>query len=179
LIVLMERQVRVGDIIEVDGVTGVVAEVNLRSSTVRGFDGVEAVVPNSSFLENQVVNWTYSDTRRRREIRIGIAYGSPVREAAEIITGCAEDHGQVLKKPPPEVYFEDFGDSALLMVLVYWGELANDSRRIDSDLRFAIEKRLGAAGIAMPFPQRDVHLDTSQPLAVRIAPAVESGGSAA
>jgi small-conductance mechanosensitive channel len=179
IIILFERKIRVGDIIALGGMTGRVVAVDLRASTVRGFDGVEAVVPNSSFLENQVVNWTYSDTRRRREIRIGIAYGSPVREAAEIITGCAEDHGQVLKKPPPEVYFEDFGDSALLMVLVYWGELANDSRRIDSDLRFAIEKRLGAAGIAMPFPQRDVHLDTSQPLAVRITPAGESGGSAA
>jgi len=179
IIILFERKIRVGDIIALGGMTGRVVAVDLRASTVRGFDGVEAVVPNSSFLENQVVNWTYSDTRRRREIRIGIAYGSPVREAAEIIASCAEDHGQVLKKPPPEVYFEDFADSALLMVLVYWGELANDSRRVDSDLRFAIEKRLGAAGIAIPFPQRDIRFDASQPLAVRIAPAGKDSGSAA
>jgi potassium efflux system protein len=65
--------------------TGHVIAVDLRASTVRGFDGVEALVPNSSFLENQVVNWTYSNPRIRREIRIGIAYGSPVRAAAEII----------------------------------------------------------------------------------------------
>ncbi|MBL8396507.1 MAG: mechanosensitive ion channel [Candidatus Accumulibacter sp.] len=175
IIILFERKIRVGDIIALGGTTGHVVAVDLRASTVRGFDGVEALVPNSSFLENQVVNWTYSNPRIRREVRVGIAYGAPVHQAAEIITGCATDHGQVLKNPPPEVFFEDFGDSSLLMVLVYWVELGANlvARRVDSDLRHAIEKRLAAAGIAIPFPQRDVRLDTSQPLAVRLTPAAE------
>jgi len=175
IIILFERKIRVGDIIALGGMTGHVIAVDLRASTVRGFDGVEALVPNSSFLENQVVNWTYSNPRIRREIRVGLAYGSPVRRAAEVITGCAEDHGQILKNPAPEVFFEDFADSSLLMVLVYWVELGENlnSRRVDSDLRYAIEKRLAAAGIEMPFPQRDVHLDMAQPLPVRIAPASE------
>ncbi|WP_300339139.1 mechanosensitive ion channel domain-containing protein [Accumulibacter sp.] len=171
IIVLFERKIRVGDIIALNGVTGYVTQVDLRASTVRGFDGVEALIPNSSFLENQVVNWTYSNARIRREIRIGIAYGSPVHAAAEIITGCADDHGQVLKDPQPEVFFEDFGDNALLLVLVFWVELGPNlmGRRVDSDLRYAMEKRLAAAGITIPFPQRDVHLDVSQPLAVRVS----------
>jgi len=175
IIILFERKIRVGDIIALGGTTGHVVAVDLRASTVRGFDGVEALVPNSSFLENQVVNWTYSNPRIRREVRVGIAYGAPVHQAAEIITGCATDHGQVLKNPPPEVFFEDFGDSSLLMVLVYWVELGANlvARRVDSDLRHAIEKRLAAAGSAIPFPQRDVRLDTSQPLAVRLTPAAE------
>ena len=120
IIILFERKIRVGDIIALGGMTGHVIAVDLRASTVRGFDGVEALVPNSSFLENQVVNWTYSNPRIRREIRLGIAYGSPIRAAAEIIARCAEDHAQVLKDPPPEVFFEDFGDNALLLVLVFW-----------------------------------------------------------
>jgi potassium efflux system protein len=95
IIILFERKVRVGDIIAIGGTTGYVTAVDLRASTVRSFDGVEALVPNSTFLENQVVNWTYSNSRIRREIRIGIAYGSPVRKAAEIIAACAEEHGQV------------------------------------------------------------------------------------
>ncbi len=181
IIVLFERKIRVGDIIQLGGTTGHVVAVDLRASTVRGFDGVEALIPNSSFLENQVVNWTYSNPRIRREIRIGIAYGSPTRRAAEIIAGCAADHGEVLKDPPPEVFFEDFADSALLLVLVFWVELGPQrppGRRVDSDLRYAIEKRLGTAGIAIPFPQRDLHLDSSQPLAVRITPPAAAGGDA-
>lgn len=170
IIILFERKIRVGDIIALGGMTGHVTAVDLRASTVRGFDGVEALVPNSSFLENQVVNWTYSNPRIRREVRIGIAYGAPVHQAAEIIAGCANDHGEILKDPPPEVFFEDFGDSSLLMVLVFWVELGPNlvSRRVDSDLRYAMEKRLATAGIPIPFPQRDLHFDPSRPLAVRL-----------
>ena len=177
IIILFERKIRVGDIIAIGGTTGHVTAVDLRASTVRSFDGVEALVPNSSFLENQVVNWTYSNSQIRREIRVGIAYGSPVREAADIIAGCAEDHGQVLKDPPPAVFFEDFGESALVMALVFWVELnaSVPGRRIDSDLRFAIEKRLRTAGIDIPFPQRDIRLNVGDALPVQVVPA--AGGS--
>ncbi|EXI82277.1 MAG: Potassium efflux system KefA precursor [Candidatus Accumulibacter appositus] len=170
IIILFERKVRVGDIVAVQGMTGYVTQVDLRASTLRGFDGLEALVPNSSLLENQVINWTYSSAHVRREIRVGIAYGSPVHGAADIISGCADDHGQVLRDPKPEVFFEDFGDNALLLVLVFWVELGPNlmGRRVDSDLRYAMEKRLGTAGISIAFPQRDVHLDVSQPLPVRV-----------
>ncbi|MBP5997635.1 MAG: mechanosensitive ion channel [Azonexus sp.] len=176
IIILFERKIRVGDIIAIGGTTGHVTAVDLRASTVRSFDGVEALVPNSSFLENQVVNWTYSNSQIRREIRIGIAYGSPVHEAADIIAGCAEDHGQVLKDPPPAVFFEDFGDNALVMALVFWVELnaSVPGRRIDSDLRFAIEKRLRTAGIDIPFPQRDIRLSVGDALPVQVVPAAGS-----
>ena len=173
IIILFERKIRVGDIVAIGGTTGHVTAVDLRASTVRSFDGVEALVPNSSFLENQVVNWTYSNSQIRREIRIGIAYGSPVHEAADIIAGCAEDHGHVLKDPPPAVFFEDFGDNALIMALVFWVELnaSLPGRRIDSDLRFAIEKRLRTAGIDIPFPQRDIRLKVADALPVQVVPA--------
>jgi small-conductance mechanosensitive channel len=179
IIILFERKIRVGDIVAIGGTTGYVTAVDLRASTVRSFDGVEALVPNSTFLENQVVNWTYSNSRIRREIRIGIAYGSPVRQAADVILGCAQEHGQVLKDPAPEVYLEDFADNAILMVLVFWVELGPTltGRRVDSDLRFMMEKRLAAADIAIPFPQRDVHISVADALPVRMAPpAAEAAG---
>jgi small-conductance mechanosensitive channel len=179
IIILFERKIRVGDIIAIGGTTGHVTAVDLRASTIRSFDGVEALVPNSTFLENQVVNWTYSNSRIRREIRIGIAYGSPVRQAADVIAGCAAEHGQVLKDPPPEVYLEDFADNAILMVLIFWVELSPtlSGRRVDSDLRFMMEKRLAAADIAIPFPQRDVHFSVADALPVRmVPPAAESTG---
>lgn len=173
LIVLMERQIRVGDTIEVDGVTGTVAEVNLRSSTVRGFDGVEAIIPNSNLLENKVTNWTHTDRRIRRVVRVGVAYGSPMRKVADLLLDCMQRHGQVLKDPEPMVLLEDFGDSTLLFAMYFWLELKPgvNSAVVMSDLRFMVHRSLDEAGIAIPFPQRDVHLDAARPLPVEIVPA--------
>ena len=172
LIVLMERQVQVGDIIDVDGVTGTVTEVNLRSSTLLGFDGVEAIIPNSNLLENKVTNWTHTDNRVRRVVKVGVAYGSPVRRVAELLLDCMQRHGQVLKDPEPRVLFEDFGDSALVFAMYFWLEMRPgvNSTVIMSDLRFMVHKALDEAGIAMPFPQRDVHFDAARPLQVQVLP---------
>jgi small-conductance mechanosensitive channel len=170
LIVLMERQVQVGDIVDVDGVTGTVTEVNLRSSTLLGFDGVEAIIPNSNLLENKVTNWTHTDNRVRRVVKVGVAYGSPVRRVAELLLDCMERHGQVLKDPEPRVLFEEFGDSALVFAMYFWLEMRPgvNSQVVMSDLRFMVHKALEEAGIAVPFPQRDVHLDATRPLQVEL-----------
>jgi len=170
IIILFERKIRVGDIIDLGGMTGQVTAVDLRATTVRGFDGVEALVPNSNFLEQQVVNWTYSNQQIRREIRVGVAYGTHVREAEAVLLGIAKTHPNVLPDPTPEVFFEDFADSALLLALVYWVELGPGrmARRIDSELRHEIYTGLAAAGVAISFPQRDLHLDTISPLKVEM-----------
>ena len=175
IIILFEQKIRVGDIVELNGITGHVTAVDMRASTARGFDGVEALVSNSVFLENQVVNWTYSNSRIRRELKVGITYGSPVGQAVEIIAGCAEDHGLILKSPKPEVFLEDFGDNALNLTLLYWVEMSSgfNARRVDSDLRFAIEKRLSEAKIAISYPQRDVHVDTTTPIRVELTSPVD------
>jgi potassium efflux system protein len=166
LIVLFERKVRVGDIVELGGVTGHVTAVDLRATTVRSFNGVEALIPNANFVENQVVNWTYSNPQIRHELRLGVAYGTDVRQVEALILAAAAEHPKVHDDPAPEVFFEDFRDSALAVVLVYWVEL-NDSlapRRIESDLRYGIYDRLGKAGISIPFPQRDVHVSFTRPV---------------
>lgn len=173
IILLFERKVRVGDIVVIGDVTGTVTNVDLRATTVKAFDGTEALIPNSNVLENQVINWTYSDPRLRREIGLQIEYGAPVRDAANIIMECAQAHGQVLKNPAPEVYFDGFADSGLDIAMTFWIELGahTNGRRIDSDLRFMIEKRLAAAGINIPFPTRDVNLRAATPLPVTMAAA--------
>jgi small-conductance mechanosensitive channel len=172
MLVLMERQVQVGDIVEVDNVTGTVTEVNLRSSIVRGFDGVETMVPNSALIENKVTNWTHSDRKVRRLLKVGVAYGSPVREVADILRDCAKRHGLVLGEPEPQVIFSDFGDNALVFSLYIWVDLAPsvNSLQVLSDLRFMIEKRFAEAGIVIAFPQRDVRLDATKPLRVEVVP---------
>lgn len=97
-----------------------------------------------------------------------MAYGSDSEVTTQLLIKAACDHQKVLKTPAPEVYFEDFADSALLMVLIYWVELGPGTvaRRVDSDLRHTIYRRLAEAGIAIPFPQRDVHLDWARPVPV-------------
>lgn len=182
LLILLERKIKVGDIVEVDGIVGTVTEVDIRSSTVRGFDGVESMIPNSTFLEHRVTNWTYTNPHIRRAVKIGVAYGSPVRRVADILLDCAARHGVILQEPAPFVWFEDFGDNALLFGVYYWLEMRPqvNSYQIASDLRFMIEKRLSDEGIVIAFPQRDVHLSSEHPLRVELATAgpPEDGGRA-
>ena len=171
IIILFERKIRVGDIVNIGETTGNVVAVDLRATTISGFDGVEALVPNSTFLENTVTNWTYSSPSIRRELRIGVAYGSDTRLAASLLAQCAREHAHVLRDPIPEVFFEDYGDSALQFVLVYWVQLGLQvgPRRVDSDLRHAIGDRFAEAGIGVPFPQRDIRLEVNGPLPVQVS----------
>lgn len=170
IILLFERKIRVGDIVEVDNTVGVVSEINTRSSIIRGFNGVESLVPNALFLENRVVNWTLNNRLLLREIKISVAYGSPTQDVIEILKGVAQRHGLVLKKPEPFATLSNFGDHALDFTLYFWVEIQEGNNRlvIDSDLRVMIEKCLADAGISIPFPQRDLNLGTSKPLQIQI-----------
>ena len=170
MIVLAERRIQIGDIVDVDGINGTVTNVDLRSTTVRSFDGVETMVPNSTLLENKVTNWTMSDRHLRRIVKVGVAYGTRMREAADLLEACARRHGNVLADPPPYVLFEDFGDNAQTLGLYFWVELAPrvSAAQVASDLRFMIEKQFAENGIAIAFPQRDVHLDSAHPLRVEV-----------
>ena len=170
IILLFERKIRVGDIVEVDSTVGVVSEINTRSSIIRGFNGVESLVPNALFLENRVVNWTLNNRHLLREIKIGVAYGSPTQEVIDILRGVAERHGLILKKPEPFATLSGFGDNSLDFTLYFWVEIQEGNNRlvIDSDLRIMIEKCLREAGISIPFQQRDLHLGTSKPLQIQI-----------
>jgi len=170
LIVLVERPMKVGDIVDVDGVSGVVERVGPRSTRVRTFDNLHIIVPNSSFLERNVVNWTLSDLTVRRNVSVGVAYGSDPRETSKLIRRALDEHGRVLKTPTPQVFFWDFGDNALVFKAYFWLQLQPNTSfyEIESDVRHRIHKLLSEAQITIAFPQRDVHLDTVRPLDVRM-----------
>jgi small-conductance mechanosensitive channel len=170
VMVITERPFRLGDTVEVGGIRGEVTDVNLRACTIRDINGIETLVPNSTLIEQNVTNWTYTSRKVRFTVRVGVAYGSPVREVAELLKGVAERHGLVLKAPPPEVLFEDFGADSLTFALNYWLEISPGivSRVVASDLRFMIEKAFAEHGISIAFPQRDVHLDSARPLQVQV-----------
>jgi small-conductance mechanosensitive channel len=151
-----------------------VTNISIRASTVRSANGIETLVPNSTLIESNVTNWTLSNARVRRDIGVGVAYGSDTRKVSDTLLAVAARHGQVLKDPAPRVIFEDFGSDALAFTLEFWIDYAKgaDSRQIASDLRYMVDKALAEADIGIPFPQRDVHLDASRPLQVEVvAPA--------
>lgn len=170
VMIFVEKKVKVGDIVEVDGIVGTVTEIDIRSSTLRSFDGVETVVPNATFVENNITNWTYTSPRLRRSVKVGVVYGSPVKKVTAILLDCAQRHGEVLKEPEPFVWLEDFGDNALIFALYFWMDMGPkaSSMRIMSDIRFMILKQFADAGVAIAFPQREVRLDSTQPLRIEM-----------
>jgi small-conductance mechanosensitive channel len=172
IIVLFERKVRVGDILDVDGVAGTVTSIDTRSSMIRTFDGVEIILPNSLLLENKVTNWTHDAPTVRRVVRVGVSYGSPLRMVSSILAECAAEHGVVVRSPEPQVVLEDFGPDSLVFALYYWIDLRGQTGAmvVGSDLRFMIEKRLTEAGISIAFPQREIHLSADKPLRVSMEP---------
>lgn len=169
-ILLTERPIRVDDTVELQGTRGTVQRIGSRCVHIRRFDGVDILVPNSAFLEKEVVNWTLSDDSVRFQFSIGVAYGSPTREVARILTEALDEHGVILKEPAPDIIFADFGENALIFTVYFWLNIRNktDFRRVSSDLRHMLAKRFADAGIELAYPQRDVHLDAPNALRVEI-----------
>lgn len=176
MILLFERPIRVGDVVEVDGQCGAVVGIGGRCSRIKRFDGIDILIPNSSFLEKNVVNWTLSDVLIRKTIKVGVAYGSDPRDVMKLLRQAIEEHKHILKQPGPVVVFDDFGDSALMFTAYFWLEQREgvDPRVVASDVRLHIDKLFSEAGIQMPFPQRDIHLDTARPLQVNLVAGEES-----
>jgi small-conductance mechanosensitive channel len=170
LLVLVERPLRVGDLIEIDGVVGEVRTIGFRSSTIRDGNGMEMHIPNSNLLERNLNNWTYSNRTRRFSLKVGVAYGSPVKRVRDLLSEAAAQHGLVLKDPEPLVLFEDFGDNALIFTLNYWISCSPgvNPALVGSDLRFMIEKSLADERISISYPQRDVHLEATKPIEIHV-----------
>ncbi len=160
-ILMWERPIRIGDFLEMGDIRGTVESVNTRSTRIRRNDGVHVLIPNSYLLENTVINWTLVDKLMRTTVRVGVAYGSNVKAVRELMEQAANEHPEVLNDPPAVVFFEDFGDNALIFDLKLWidsGE-ERDLRRIRSDIRFRLEELFDEANIVVAFPQRDIHVD--------------------
>ena len=160
LILLFERPIKVGDLVSLDQLLGSVTRIGIRSSTIRTFDGADVIVPNGDLISNRVTNWTLADTRRRIALPVGVRYGTPARRVIELLEETARAHPAVLEEPAPYGIFTAFGDSALEFELRVWTESADALTIVRSDLAVGIQDALAAAGIEVPFPQRDLHLKT-------------------
>ena len=169
-IIMAERPVKINDLIEIEGNFAVVEEIGARCTRIRTGANVHILVPNSSFLEKNITNWTLSDNKIRSHVTVGVAYGSPVRDVERLILKAAMEHNKVLSYPEPFVLFNDFGDSALIFDVYFWLSMVRimERRIIESDIRFCIDELFREAGIVIAFPQRDLHIDTQRPLEFRL-----------
>lgn len=160
IVVAFERPFKVGDTIEVGELWGRVRHIGLRASTIRTYEGAEVIVPNASLISGQVINWTLSDRRRRIDIPVGVAYGSDPEQVQKILVEAVAGHAACLDDPPPKALFRDFGDSALNFELRFWTPDAEKRLETYSEVAISVNAALKAAGISIPFPQRDLHLQT-------------------
>lgn len=157
LILIFERPIQTEDVVEVGTLLGEVRKIGVRSSNIRTFDGAEVVVPNSNLITHEVINWTLSDNVKRIKIKIGAAYGTDLQQVVDILKSVAVKHPHVLKNPEPVAIFDQFGDSSLDFILLYWVpvEFGIISK---SEVSIEVYNEFNNNGISIPFPQRDVNI---------------------
>lgn len=173
LILLTERSIKPGDVLEVNGELVVLERLNMRSSIVRNNDNVEMIVPNESLLTNTVRNYSLSTPLVRVRVPVGVAYSSNPYEVREALLAAARAHPRTVPEPPPTVHFMDYGESSLDFALLAWIDGPATVPAYSSDLRFLIWDELTRRQIELPFPQRDLHVRSGVPwdaLLARLGP---------
>jgi potassium-dependent mechanosensitive channel len=175
VIILFERPVRVGDIVTIGDVSGVVSRIRIRATTITNWDRKEFIVPNKEFITGRLMNWTLSDSVTRVTINVGIAYGSDTRQATEILRQVAQDNPFVMDDPPPIITFEEFGDSSLnFAVRLFLPNLQNRLACVHQ-YHTDVDEAFREAGIEIAFPQRDIHIRSG----AHLLPPPSSDGKAA
>ncbi len=158
LIILFERPLRIGDVVTIGEVTGVVSNIRMRATTITNWERQEFVVPNKEFITGRLLNWTLSDQVNRIAFEVGVAYGSDAEKVRRLITEILHRHPNVMSDPAPSVTFENFGDSALIFKLRCF--LPDMQVRLETinDLHTQIYKTLTGNGVEIAFPQKDIHI---------------------
>lgn len=162
IIILFEKPIKVGDRIEVGAVEGNVTSISVRATTVLTNDNISIIVPNSDFISKLVINWSHNDRNIRFRLPVGVSYREDPEKVKQILLQVAEENPNILKKPNPMVLFTGFGDSSLDFELAVWTSSHTDRPRIlRSELYFEIFAKFKEHNIEIPFPQRDLHLRSS------------------
>ncbi|WP_026223997.1 mechanosensitive ion channel domain-containing protein [Marinobacter gelidimuriae] len=161
IILLFERPIRVGDTVTIGGITGTVSRIRIRATTLVDWDRKEQIIPNKTFVTQDLTNWTLSDPITRIVVKVGVAYGSDVDEVQTILTEVAQSNERVADDPAPSAFCVGFGDSCInFEVWVFVKDLLVDMMPLSHELHASITKALAKANIDIPFPQRDIHLHT-------------------
>jgi small-conductance mechanosensitive channel len=158
LILMFERPIQPGDVVEITGTTGTVREIGMRATTLTTGEGADVVVPNGTLLSEKLVNWTLSDTNRRLDVDVGVAYGSDPKQVLELLKDVAVSTPGVAAQPEPVVLLTRFGASSLDVGIRAWTTDFANWGVIRSNMAVRVYDALKDAGIEIPFPQQDVHL---------------------
>lgn len=162
LVLLVEQPIRMGDRVEMKDTLGDVVRIAARSTWVRTNDNVVMIIPNSDFINNAVTNWTANDPNVRISVPVGVGYTSDPEQVRSILLQAATEHRDVLKDPKPDVIFTDYGDNSINFTLRVWtADRAHTPLVLKSELYFTLFKLFQQQGIELPFPQRDLHLRSS------------------
>jgi small-conductance mechanosensitive channel len=162
IILLIERPIKVGDIIRVGSSSGKVMDIRVRSSIIQTRDDVSIIIPNSKFLSEEVISETFSGQKIRQHIKVGVAYGSDVKLVIKLLCEAALTQEDVLKTPMPNALLVNFGDSSLDFDLRFWCVNLWQIESISSQIRIVIEESFRNNGVEIPFPQRDIHVINKQ-----------------
>ncbi len=163
LILLAERPIRVGDLVVVKGEEGYVRRIRVRATEIETFERASVIIPNAEFISGPVKNWTHANTTGRIVVKVGVAYDSDADRVRDILIACADEQPRILKYPPPRALLLGFGESALEFELRAYVEHVDAAIGTRSDLHLAILRQCRAAGISIPFPQREVRLVKENP----------------
>lgn len=159
LIILFEQPIKVGDRIEVGDVSGDVIKISARSTMIVTNDNISIIVPNSQFIDSQVINWSHNERKIRFNFPVGVSYKEDPQKIKAILMEVAKVNKGVLDLPEPDVLFEDYGDNSINFNLRVWtSEYINRPKILKSQLYYEIFRRFGEEGVEIPFPQRDLHL---------------------
>ena len=158
LILLFERPVKVGDIINIDQDWGTITRIGLRSTVLETFDRSEIIVPNADLIAQKVTNWTFSSKIVRVVLPVGVAYGSPLEKVLEILNKAAAEHSEVIPDPKPNSIFEGFGTSSIDFKLRFWVHSIDERLRIRTEVAVIIDRLFREEDIVIAFPQQDLHL---------------------
>jgi potassium efflux system protein len=143
--------------VEVQGTWGTVKKINVRATVVQTFDNASLIIPNSEFISSQVTNWSFKEPSLRRKISVGVAYGSDIELVRQTLLEIVNKTKNVMKKPKPDVLFDNYGDSALIFILRYWTTI-DYYHTTSTDIRFAMDRLFRERNIEIAFPQMDVHI---------------------
>ena len=159
MILLFERPIKVGDRIEFGSWSGDVTRIAARATTLVTNDNIAVIVPNSELTSSAVINWSYPNRRVRFNFPVGVSYESDPEFIRKLLLEVAEGNSSVLKEPPPDVLFSEFGESSLNFILRVWNiSHADRPGVLRSEINFAISKKFRENNIEVPFPQRDLHI---------------------
>lgn len=159
LIILFEQPIKIGDRIEVGDVSGDVIKISARSTMIVTNDNISIIVPNSQFIDSQVINWSHNDRNIRFNFPVGVSYKENPEKVKNVLLQVAKANEGVLSNPSPDVIFEEFGDNSLNFNLRVWtSEYISKPKVLRSLLYYEIFKQFSEEGIEIPFPQRDIHL---------------------